>query len=1012
MKIAVLWALMALPAGLSSQDESWTAQPVSMEDGIAHHLVYAMLQDHKGFMWFGTMFGLTRFDGQAYYVFRHDPLDTNSLTNDDVVHLHEDRDGVLWIATYGGGLNAWYPKRNVFAHWLHRDGDTTSLAGNYVSSVQTDDRGCAWAGTNAGLDEIDPAGHITHHGRQTSNGLFPDSADIQTLRMDRQNRLWIGTRDHGLFRFDVAQRTWTGITMPEGSQVSALAEDRHGQIWAGTADGLFRVSEDRLVLVHVMRRVTSLFAGQVLWIGTADGVFRMSGGHELTPMPGSFPSVRRFIPALCEDHTGDVWVSMYEAGTERIRSRPMARTLEYDEKTTATPDTSRSIFTIIKPPGGNKVTALSITDERTLFATTYTLFEWDGRRVEKAAWFEKSPLAGRRINALLAERQAIWVGTMVGLLRYDRTAKRSEIVAVADGRTPITQRINVLHTDSRGTLWIGTANGLAYYDTLHHRLAMFRTPSGLQPGFILSLYEDHRHYLWVGSYEGTFRLDPDRREWRRFVPDHTDSNAITNPYALAFLEDRHDRLWIGTAGGLERFDPTTERFVHERSHFEFANGVIGAIREDGRGRLWIATHRGILRWEPSTQTVTMYDATDGLPGNMFIPGVSAGSQDRMCFGNLHGLVIVDPSLTEPEAPPVKLAATMFTSWKDSREIQHCGIPDVIELAHDNHYFAVDFAAIDFDRPGKIRYAWRLEGFDPSFLGGNSTHRAMYTDVPPGSYAFVVKATDAEGKWNAEERLLRIVILPPFWRTWWFYVLCVVVTVVIAVLAYQWSVRRRIRFSLAIERARQDERENVRRKTASDFHDELGHRLTRIGLFSEVAKRRVDQPRGELVEYLDKIIDDAQNLTSETRDFIWSLDPRQDSVRDFVNHLVAFGEELFDRTGIRFSATPIDSRLQEWHIDMDVRRHVTLVLKEGMNNALRHAGANAVSLTASVTGGQLVMEFTDNGRGFDTDRVMQGHGLENMRQRAAQAGALFTCHSTSGHGTRIEIRVAVAQTAIA
>lgn len=994
MRSILLTVLLFAGSSLSAQNEFWKSEPATMEEGVPHHLVYTMLQDHKGFLWFGTMYGLYRFDGRFYTVFRHDPADTNSPSSDDVVHLHEDREGVLWIATYAGGVNSWNPRESRFQSWTHRPGDPNSLADNRVSCVATDSSGRVWIGTDIGLDELDPrTGLIIHHGRLSSSGVFPDSVNIRRVLVDTRQRVWVATMTSGLYCLDLVTRSWNHyLRDPNGrwdfrQPINAVVEDSHGTVWIGARSGLFQMSSAGPLRVgpDSLQRITALHYGRRLWIGAVGGTYRLNDDRTVTSLPSSWTISRRFVPDLLEDHTGNLWVSVYEAGTEKIAAL-----------STNDPAGRPDPFVNIVPEGPRRISALAIRNGIVAMATDEGLLIQRGSTTRVVLW-------PSRINALLADDDMFWVGTMTGLRRYDPVNDvMSDVVPGEQIHSAI--RINTLWKDRRGVLWAGSDDGIYVHDAARNLLTRFRANGSMRPGFVISMYEDQYHELWVGTYDGTFCLDSARQSWRTYVPGRHDPHSVTNPYALSFHEDRQGRLWIGTAGGLDRWDRPTGRFIHTEADLVLASGVISSILEDSTGRFWIGTNSGLYRFDPNRESVTAYDRMDGLPHNMFVPNISAMEGDRLYFGTYGGLVRVNPHALPSDSAPPKLVLTFFRSWLDSKELLEFGVPDRVELEHRQNFFSINFAVIDFVRPGKTRFAWKLEGLDPGFVGWSDRHEAMYTDVPPGHYRFVAKATNRDGRWGPETVLMTIVIHPPFWQTWWFRSLVALLLLGAAYAVYRRRLLVRLRHAAELDRARTQERERIRMKTASDFHDELGHRLTRIGLFSEVAKHRIDQPKAELVGYLDKIIDDAQNLTSETRDFIWSLDPRQDSVYDFVNHLTEFGEELFDRTGIQFEPPALQNALVDWSITMDVRRHLTLIIKEGMNNALRHAGASRVVLTVGLEHQTLRIQLSDDGRGFHFKEASPGHGLANMRQRAVLAGAAWHLNSTPNQGTRIEVVV--------
>jgi len=246
-----------------------------------------------------------------------------------------------------------------------------------------------------------------------------------------------------------------------------------------------------------------------------------------------------------------------------------------------------------------------------------------------------------------------------------------------------------------------------------------------------------------------------------------------------------------------------------------------------------------------------------------------------------------------------------------------------------------------------------------------------------------------------------VIAPPFWRTGWFAAAAAAALLLAAGTWHRLRVRARLRRYRELEEARASEREAVRRRAAHDFHDELGHRLTKIGLFTEMA-RRTGGGSDAADDYLGRIAAESRRLSDETRDFLWSLGRGDDSLWALATHLRDFGEELFDRTDVAFETEGIDEALRGVTLTMDSRRHITSIFKEGMNNALRHAGCTHVKLRVRVEDGELEIALEDDGRGFEEPENGRGHGLKNMRWRARKIDGTIRFASRPGSGSRVTL----------
>jgi len=341
-------------------------------------------------------------------------------------------------------------------------------------------------------------------------------------------------------------------------------------------------------------------------------------------------------------------------------------------------------------------------------------------------------------------------------------------------------------------------------------------------------------------------------------------------------------------------------------------------------------------------------------------------------------------------------------FDDSRRIkQDFAYKGDLKFTYAENFFALSLAALDYTRPEKNMYAYKMEGFDRDWIRSGHNHFARYTNLDPGEYVFRVKGTNNDGVWNEVGSSLRISILPPYWKTPWFRVLALGIFVGAIVLVHRVRLRARLRQCARMEQVKRMEAERVRKKAATDFHDELGHRLTKIGLFTEIVKRKLSEASPEILQYLDKIIDDSRSLTNDTRDFIWTLDPDKDSLFDVAVHLKECGEEMFDRTGIAFITTGISENLLQIKLPMETRRHLTLIFKEGMHIIMKHSGCRHVTFAVSLETECLRISLSDDGRGYSgADR--SGYGLQSMRQRAEKIHSSIRFDSEPGKGSRIEV----------
>ncbi|MGH7454112.1 MAG: triple tyrosine motif-containing protein, partial [bacterium] len=441
-----------------------------------------------------------------------------------------------------------------------------------------------------------------------------------------------------------------------------------------------------------------------------------------------------------------------------------------------------------------------------------------------------------------------------------------------------------------------------------------------------------------------------------------------------------------------------------------ANNVIYGILPDARGHLWLSTNRGLSKFDPRTESFKNYDPTDGLQSYEFnASAYHRGPRGEMFFGGINGFNSFFPEKIKDNEHVPAVVITAFKKFDQIVEFDR-DIADLDEmtLSADDDFIAFEFVALDYTNPQNNRYAYQLAGFDETWIYSGARRYASYTNLNPGKYVFRVKASNNDGVWNEVGYAVTITIAPPFWRTWWFALLSASSLMCAAVVFYKYKVKFQIRRALEMEGVRTLENERVRKQVADDFHDELGQKLTNMTLFAEILKRRLNGIAAENANYLDKIRETSATLSIGVRNFIWALDPEQDSLYDLAIYLKDSGDEIFDKTGIHFRARGILPELERVKLPMNWRRHLTLIFKEGMNNILKHAACKNVTLEIALKHDSLIIALSDDGKGFKGNgqngtNGESGRGLNSMSNRAAKLQGEIRVITYLGRGTTIQFR---------
>ena len=1002
----------------------------TLADGVSHLTVYALHADRTGFLWFGTMYGLVRYDGSSFRTFRHDPFDSTSLSYDDVVTIGEADDGNLWIGTWGGGASRYDRRAGRFVRYLPGGADSTSVSDGVVWAVAPTTDGGAWLGTGQGLDRVGPDGiRVQHFRTGDDEPIGLGTSPIRALCLDHTGTLWAATFGTGLAARN-ADGAWT-LFVPEASdstslpstKVVTLLEDSAGRLWVGTFDAGLAVRLPGESGFHPVLRangwsgdptslsVQGLAEGPdgAIWVATAGGLDRVDPVtrevHGFPPDledPGALPAGN--VTAVAVDRSGCVWASSYQTGVVRLPPHgPAFRTRLPDDA-----DPTRA--------AARNVVAFTETRDGTLWiATSAGLVAQPHDGGPTRRWAPQRGVDGAlpaRPRALAEGPDgALWVGTFAGVRRW--SAARNRFDRPLRGRpAPDTAPINELLVAHDGTLWVG-AEGFLFRAGADGDSGRFdpdpSNPAALPEGAILALGEDSRDRLWVGTYRGLARLDPGAEGFVRLRHDPRDPSSLGSDYVYAIHEAADGTLWFGTAGGLDRYDEATATFAHFREREGLPNVVVGSVEEDADGRLWLGTQRGLARFDPHVGRAVAFDVADGLQGSLYHPHASGHRRDgTLLFGGPGGYNAFRPDdLPPPDAPPPVVLTDFRALGRPSTAGFDASRLAELRLGPRENFFAFDFAPLDFLRGARVPVEYRLVGLDTDWIRAGAARTAAYTSVPSGRYVFEVRAAADHGA-PGPVLSLPLTIRPPFWRTAAFLAAALALTLAVAFGAHRSAVHLRVQQAVAVARAREEEREAVRHAAAADFHDELGHRVARIGLFAEVLSRG-GVSDAESASTLQRIAAEARRLADESRDFFWALGAERGTAADVLTRLERFGSELFERTGVDFHAEGPDEALAAVELPAEARRNLLSLFKEAMTNALRHAGCREVVLLAAIDGDTLAFTLEDDGRGFLRPAVMAGHGLKNMELRARRVDGTLTIASEPDAGTRVAITRRVVRT---
>jgi ligand-binding sensor domain-containing protein/signal transduction histidine kinase len=990
---------------------------LSPADGLSHTSVSQIVQDDQGFLWFGGVYGLNRYDGYKFKVFVHDARQPNSIGGNRIRALFKDRSGMLWVAS-NRFLDKLDPATEKFTHYQV---DSDDPAGTVVH-ISQDRAGMLWLISGTGLHRLDPTtGQIRHY----RSGL--SSHDVQWTGEDSSGTFWVGTSE-GLDAFDrEAGKVTLHIPIGRASQ-PAFYEDGSGTFWIynQTGNGLatFDKKTNRVVQYSFYPRdpptggytgVSSIQEDRHgnLWIGSpALGVLRMDPQRRCLVRyrhdPADPNSVAEdHVVALTKDREGNIWVGLHGHGPnhfsvdptlfETFRSGPGANDLTLDWVNAIYADRKGTLW-IGNDDGLNRIDRKS------------------GRLERWAAGIKTQPM----LTSIIEDAPGyLWAGTWGhGVIRFDRRAG-FRIFQHADGdRSSLSSdRVTRLFIDHARTLWVSTDDGLNRFDSRTGKFTVFKVDwnKSLSQYYMTIAEDPTRNVLWLGSsFTGLHRFDLATGQIQIYRSNSANLHALPDDGLPVVFVSGSGVVWAGNENGLHKFDPTSGTVTSYDQKAGLAGNVVGCILEDEHGALWVSTNGGLSRFDPKTRNFINYSAADGLPGND-LTGRDAcfkSPTGEMFFGGFSGGVAFYPDkvVTPPYIPPVTLTEFRLSGIPVevggrsplSKTISHT---TRLRLSHEQNTFSLGFSALSYRNPATNRYRYKLEPLENTWREVGSDERlATYTTLPAGVYTFRVQAATSRGAWSEPGVRLEMEILPALWKTAWFEAVCGVLVLALVVGLYRLRLYQLVREFHAQLEGRVDERTRV----ARELHDTLLQSFQAL-MFHFQAVNDV-LPPGKGKEALEKVLDRADQAIVEGRNAIQNIRSSTTVTNELSHSVSALGEEL---------AGSIDghNRPPTFRVSVEgtpreihpiLRDDIYRIAGEALRNAFRHAQANQIEAEIAYGERLLRLRIRDDGKGIDPKHLNTGRdghwGLPGMRERAQEIGAQLEIWSESEAGTEVELRI--------
>ncbi len=1017
-------------------------------DGLSQSDVLSILQDSRGFMWFGTEDGLNRYDGYEIKVYRPDPEDPQSLGDLWINTLHEDHDGIIWVGTRQGGLNRFDPLTGTFTQFTFDSEIPGSLSGNRVQAIFEDSRGRLWVGTENGLNLFNPRTNtFSYYSGQSSGSPIPVRDTIQAIAENSQGQLWIGTGSNGLWLLDPDRKEASQFQHITGdpnslsnNNIQDIIVEANDSIWIATANGLNHyspASRQFKIYRHTINNPNSLAHNNihtllidrigVFWVGTHDGLDRYDKERDGFIHYRHNPNIPTSLSSdtilkLYEDQSGIVWIGTFTGGLSLYDPYRNKFTHYYYD-----PDKPNGL-------GSNFILPIYIDDHGIVWIGTYgnglDRFDPDTKtftHIRRSARDFGSLQNNRVWSVLVDSSGTLWVGVESGLDQLSRetnnfihyTHKPGD-----DGSLP-GSTVYDLYEDENQTLWVATENGLGRFDPATEKFVVYRrdnfNSNSLSDNKILTIAPGPNGTLWLGTFNGGFdSLDPQTGKIVRYVSNPFDANSLSHNSVLSLHQDENGFLWIGTAGGgLNRYDPETDSFKVYRKEDGLANNVVYGILEDDSGLLWLSTNFGISRFNPFTETFKNFTVDDGLQSNQF--NQNAYAQDahgRLYFGGVNGLTVFDPVnvVGNLYIPPVVLTSLTVNGQPYITDGSLESLQG-ITLSWPNNSFEFEFAALSYSKPELNQFAFTLEGVDSEWYYAAGSRIGRYPSLPGGDYVLRLKASNSDGVWNEIGVAIPIHVIPPFWEMWVFRAGMGLLAILVVVSGYRYRVKRIEANTRELERQVTERTREIaalfeqtkelavleeRNRLARELHDSAKQKafaaLAQLAAANGLIRRDIEAAKFHLDESENLVYEVIQEMTF----LIQEIHPVALKEKGLATMLreYAFEWENRNNASIELAIT------NEGPILLATEQTLYRVVQEGLANVARHSRASAVSIRLAYNQDTVDLEISDNGCGFDMQKKPNGMGLRSIRERVESVGGAFVIASEPGRGTELSIQVPI------
>ncbi|MBK8484995.1 MAG: hypothetical protein IPL31_11810 [Saprospiraceae bacterium] len=1019
---------------------------IGPEQGLSQGQINGIAEDQHGYLWVATKDGLNRYDGSGFKVYRNDPDDPHSLSENFISSVYVDSRNLLWVGTNSSGLELFDRKHEQFIH-ISKDQPLplNSMVQN-VHRIIEDFKGqiIIQDATGNKINVISPKSNNNTISFFLENNLLELYPALKNLSMPlnglnilcitKDGTLWY-TENKIVYGFDKSIKKETYridakniFVHPHAAPFVQTSLDNYQTIQdlyfldSKNCISKLDICTQTLLPVYEVPSITicannRFFFDRDKRIWIKQGVrnyLRINPGKDVLDTI-VFSAIDKeklekiSYEIFCQDRYNNIWCGTNGFGLIKLSAR-------------------NDLFNSASFKCNEPKIVLNSSGEKTLYTNKYK--NTDIRLINRMG-LDKEGINCLTIPWEFTEdrHNFLWSIANFHLKYYSIKINPSGNYYNKEAIEPIIGT-PVIFSDLKGEIWL-SANSYTQAPLICrlndksdkkkiHYFPIDYIPS--QSRFLYDRKFTADNIFWLATTQGLFQFNPESEQWRKYQSEKNNTASLASNYilSLCFDPEKPSRyLWVGTdGGGLNKFDIQSESFQRYSTKDGLPNNVIYGIQSDQHGNFWMSTNSGLCFLNPRTFEIQNFTSKDGLPGNEFNRTEYFKSTEGIFyFGGINGWVCFDPENYYKNKKPSPVVINklkilnkdVFYKSTDTISNDDYRIPAPIEqckklvFTYDQRMIAFGFTVMDFTNPKGNRYKYKMEGFNKDWIDAGTSNEATYTNLSPDKYIFKVLGCNSSNVWSLTPATIDIEIRPPWWGSWWFRI-CMLLTVVSGIyLFYQYRLQQALKL------------QSLRNRIAADLHDEIGSTLSSISLASSVIQNKLNDSTTEVTSLLDRISNNTDNMMEAMSDIVWAVNTKNDRFDNVINRMRAFAIEILEPKNILVHFT-ISPNVSNVILNMQQRKNLYLIFKEAINNAAKYSECKNVWLNIDYNHEKIILEIKDDGIGFEiigkaesiptmqsvevSSNSFGGNGLTNMQKRAGELKGKLIIDSSIGNGTTV------------